>query len=209
MLDDEREETVDNYLPLVVEPAEFATAFSTLGRESWPLPEPGKIVLVVLDGDQKTVDAKLFGSDAMAPADAFLKQHKPAARDEAHETGRRVWVVYGGPRCGPCLLLGRWMADHHATLEKDFVIVKVMGGLDAHSDEVIAMLPIVDGDGIPWFAITEPDGTILSTSHGPLGNIGFPNSFEGLRHFRHMLDRTVQKLTADEVEGLVESLSGE
>jgi hypothetical protein len=67
--------------------------------------------------------------------------------------------------------------------------------------KLIAWLPVRDGDGVPWFVITEPDGTILGTSESPLGNIGFPGSVEGIRHFRRMLDRTVQRLEPDEVVG--------
>ena len=185
VLDGERAGAVYSYLPLVVEPAELETESAALGRYGWPVPEPGNIALVALNGDQKTIATKRIEVRSLAPtADDFLKQHKPAtrdalatltaARDEARKSGRRVWVVYGGPRCGPCFLLGRWMADHHSTLEKDFVIVKVMGGLDAHSDEVFKCIPYVEGAGIPWHAITEPDGTVVVTSHGPVGNIGFP-----------------------------------
>jgi len=38
-------------------------------------------------------------------------------------------------------------------------------------------------------------------------HIGFPGSVEGIRHFRRMLDRAVRKLTAAEVDGLIESFS--
>jgi hypothetical protein len=211
-----------NYLPVVVEPAELKTEAATLSRFGWPVPEPGKIVLVALNGDQQTIATKTIGVDpptaALASADVFLKQHKPptrdalaclaAARDEARKTGRRVWVVHGGPRCAPCFRLGRWMDDNHATLEKDFVIVKVMGGLDAHASEALKDLPQVEGNGIPWHAITEPDGKIVVTSHGPVGNIGFPSSVEGIRHLRQMLDRTIQRLTTADVDGLIKSVSG-
>jgi hypothetical protein len=211
-----------NYLPLVVESAELKTEAATLNKYGWPVPEPGKIVLVALNGERQTIATKVIGVDpptaALASADAFLKQHKPAtrdalaclaaARDHARKTGRRVWVVHGGPRCAPCFRLGRWMDDNHATLEKDFVIVKVMGGLDAHAREALKDLPQVEGDGIPWHAITEPDGKILVTSHGPVGNIGFPSSVEDRRHFRQMLERSIQRLTTAEVDGLIKSVSG-
>jgi len=75
--------------------------------------------------------------------------------------------------------------------------------MDDHAAEVIAELPRKNDDGVPWFAITEPDGTVLATSGGPLGNIGFPSSVEGIRHLRQMLDRTVQRLSADEVDRLI------
>ena len=63
-----------------------------------------------------------------------------------------------------------------------------MDGIDEHVTEAIAGLPIKEGDGIPWFAITEPDGNVLAISRGPMGNIGFPSSAEEIRHFRQMLD---------------------
>ncbi len=114
-----------------------------------------------------------------------------------------------GPRRGACFRLARWMEDHHGALEKDYVIVKVMEGLDDHASDVIEKLPITHR-GIPWHAITEPDGTILITCGGPLGNIGFPaGSIEGVRHLRRMLERTAKRLTSDDVDRLVKSLSPE
>ena len=85
-----------------------------------------------------------------------------------------MWIVQGGPRCGPCFRLARWMDDHHATLEKDYVIVKVMDGVDEHVAEVIAELPRARTDGIPWYAITEPDGTVLATSEARWAISDFP-----------------------------------
>ena len=82
-----------------------------------------------------------------------------------------------------------------------------MAGIDEHVSEAIAGLPINDGDGIPWFAITEPDGRVMAISRGPLGNIGFPASVEEIRHFRQMLDRTNQRITPDEIDRLVKTLS--
>ena len=98
------------------------------------------------------------------------------------------------------------MDDHHATLEKDFVIVKVMEAIDEQVAEVTNKLPIKTRS-IPWFAITEPDGAVLATSESAFGNIGFPASVEGARHFRQMLDRTAKRLTSDDLDGLVKSLA--
>jgi hypothetical protein len=221
LLDDDRDRVIWRYLAVRVEAAELKAEAATLKKYGWPVPTPGQVVLVALDGDQRAIATKTIDTTqpdaALATGDGFLKQHLPAirdaramldaARDEARKSGRRVWIIQGGPRCGPCFRLGRWIDEHHATLEKDYVIVKVMDGLDKHATEVVKELPIGEGDGIPWYAITEPDGTILATSRGALGNIGFPDSVEGLRHFRAMLDRTVRKLTAAEVDSLIQSLS--
>jgi hypothetical protein len=221
LLDYDRESAILSYLCVRVEAAELTTEAATIKKFGWPVPSPGSVVLVALGGNEETIAAKTIEAhprlSALAAGDAFLKEHTLpvrdalatliAAREEARKTGRRVWIIHGGPRCGSCFRLARWIEEHHATLEKDFVMVKVMGGLDEHAAQVIRQFPEAEGDGIPWFAITEPDGTILTTSHSALGNIGFPGSIEGVRHFRQMLDRTARKLSAAELDELIKSLS--
>jgi hypothetical protein len=152
------------YLTLTVEPAQLKTEAALLRRHGWPMPAPGEIVLVAMDGNQQTLATKRIATDHMAAAvamgDGFLKQHMPPARDvlamltgarnEARKTGRRVWLVYGGPRCGPCFRLGRWMEDQHKTLEREYVIVKVLGGVDTHDTDVL--------DGIPRKEQSVPSG---------------------------------------------------
>jgi hypothetical protein len=222
VLDYERDSAVLNYLTARVGRDRLDADVATLTSNDWPRPGAGEVVLVALDGNRKTLATRRIAindvaSAASAGAD-FVRQHKPPARDalraiadarsEARRSGRRVWVVIGGPRCGPCFRMGHWIEQNHATLEKDYVIVKVMEGVDAHASDVAAGLPIKPGEGIPWHAITEPDGTILTTSVGPLGNIGFPtsSSVDESRHLRRMIERTAGRLTPSEVDGLVNPL---
>jgi hypothetical protein len=222
LLDDDREGSVLGYLALRVNSDRSKADAATVAEHGWPVPGPGEITLVALDGDRKTIAARRVsttGGPATAEVlgESFLKEHGPTPRDaprllsearrDAKESGRRVWLVHGGPRCGPCFLLARWMADHHQVLAKDYVIVKLMDGVDDRVTDVFGDLPEKPGDGVPWFAITEPDGTVLATSSGPLGNIGFPSSVEGIRHFRQMLDRSARRLTTDERDGLIQSLA--
>jgi len=223
LLDFDQVKSVLGYVTLRMEAAQLKAEAAALASFGWPIPAPGDIVLVALKGNRDTIASKRVATAkidrAAADGEGFLKQHLPPTRDamvmltearkEAKASGRRVWIVEGGPRCGPCFRIARWMEDHHAALEKDYVIVKVMDGLDDHASDVTDKLPIKNR-GIPWHAITEPDGTILITSEGPLGNIGFPaGSIEGVRHFRRMLERTAQRLTPQEVDGLIKSLSPE
>jgi hypothetical protein len=219
--DDERMKAVLSYVTLRVDSAQLKREAAILKEYGWPRPAPGEVVLVALDGDRKMIAARRIATNPVATAVGngadFLKQHRLPARDAltlltearsaARSSGRRVWAILGGPRCAPCFRLARWIEDNHAILDKDYVIVKLMGGIDEHFTEAMAGLPIKDGDGIPWFAITEPDGTVLANSQGPLGNIGFPDSVEGIRHFRQMLDRTVRRMTSAEVDRLLSSLS--
>ena len=210
-----------SYITLRIEAKELKSAAGVLTARGWPVPSRGELVLVALDGDQKTIAAQRIATNNVATAVdigvAFLNQNRPpvrnaitvlaAARSEAKRSGRRVWVIRGGPLCAPCFRLARWIEDHHTTLEKDFVVVELMDGVDDNVTEAMAGLPTNDRDGIPWFALTEPDGAVLAISRGPSGNIGFPNSVEGIRHFRQMLERTVRRITADELDRLIKSLS--
>lgn len=218
IMDYDRSGTVRYYLPKQVTAGDVEKEKVALESFAWPMPQPGQVVLIVLDGEQMTLASQAFtaaDSVALEQADAFLKAHKPPvadamklleeARKLAAETGRKVWVVDGGPRCGPCFRLGRWMHDHHEVLEKDYVIVKLMGGLDDRHEEARKQLSSQQ-HSIPWYMITEPGGNVLITSEGPLGNIGMPGSFESVGHFRAMLQKTATHMAPEEREQLAKSL---
>ncbi len=220
VLDHDQIEAILRYLPLTVSAETVESEAAFLEEHAWPLPAEGEVVLIALVADKEMIAAKRISAGdvdaAVGIAAQFLKQHVPPHRDardllaeaeqKARDSGRRVWIVHGGPRCGPCFRLARWLDDHHATLEKDYVIVKVMGGIDENAVDVIEKLPVKE-HGIPWHAILEPDGTVLTTSESPLGNIGMPSSVEELRHFRQMLKSTARRLSAGDVDQLIESLS--
>jgi len=210
------------YLPLFFEADEIETAsgfFSTLG---WERPKSGEVVLVAVDGTGATLGSRRIAVAGIGTAQAlpaqFIKRHAPAVPDararleaaqrEARETGRRLLFVEGGPRCDPCRELARWMEDQHALLSKDFVILKVLDN-DDHAGEVIKKFRPRDEGGIPWFAIADPDGTVLATSDGPMGNIGMPFSIEAKRHFKKLLDHTARRLTPAERQKLLDSIPGE
>jgi hypothetical protein len=175
--------------------------------------------MIILSGDNQTIAAKRIDSTdvgaGVTSGAELLTEHMPATRNavaalaEANETarnsGRRVWIVKGGPRCAPCFRLARWLADHKQTLEKDYVFVKLMNGIDERTEEVINQLTETP-HGIPWYAITEPAGTVLITSDSPTGNIGMPGSLDARRHFRKMLTETAVRLSAKDIERLIESL---
>lgn len=209
-----------SYRVLFVSKEQQAAEAATIASHHWPAPAAGELILLILGDDQKVLQsARLKTAEAAALVEGhkFLEQHKPAlrdatdllaaAREQAKASGRRVWVVSGGPRCGPCFRLSRWMDDHHAVLDKDFVILKVMGGLDEHAADVTKELPGAANSGIPFHAITEPDGKVLITSTGPLGNIGMPlGEVEGVRHLRKMLEQTATRITPEEIAALEKSL---
>ena len=175
--------------------------------------------MIILSGDNQTIATKRIGSEdvdaGVTIGSKLLTEHMPVsgnavavlteANEMARNSGRRVWIIKGGPRCGPCFRLARWMADHKQTLEKDYVLVKLMNGIDEHIEEVINQLTETP-HGIPWYAITEPDGTVLITSDSPTGNIGMPGSLDARRHFRKMLTETAVRLSAKDIDRLIGSL---
>ncbi|MGQ0636872.1 MAG: M56 family metallopeptidase [Planctomycetaceae bacterium] len=220
LLDYDAVPEVLGYLTVRITPDRITADAKSIAELGWPTPKPDQLVLVALDGRQKLISSEridLKRNDAAgAQGAAFLKRHGPAARDalalfeaareEARASGRRVWLVEGGPRCGPCFRLARWLDDHRATLEKDYLVVKVLGSIDRNTTELIKRFGSTS-HGIPWFAVIEPDEKILITSDGPLGNIGVPVSVEELRHLRRMIETTAQKITPDEIDTLLKSLS--
>lgn len=207
------------YLSVVVTAEQLQTEAAFVADRHWSQPKGGEVVLIALDGHQKPLAMETIGvADALAArarAERFLANHRPTfedareklnlARKEASRDGKRVWVIVGGPRCGPCFRLGRWIDRQRGVLEKDYVIVKVMENLQDHADEVGSEIGGAN-QGIPWFVIAEPDGKILMTSKGPTGNMGMPSSTEDFRHLRKMLEQTAQRLSGKEIGELIESL---
>lgn len=188
-------------------------------RKGWPLPKEHFVTLIALDATGVTLGTAQIAANAQtttAEVQTFLKAHRPqpvdpralwqAALEDARQSNRRVLLQIGGPRCGPCFRLSRWTHDHHQDLERDYVLLKLHLGGGADSQAIWDKLPASAGGSIPWMAILDAEGRVLATSDGPLGNIGFPQAFEGRRHFRRMLEATAQRLTADEIAALVETL---
>lgn len=52
----------------------------------------------------------------------------------------------------------------------------------------------------------DSNGNVLATSNGPEGNIGYPSTEPGKRHFRDMLLETSERLSEDEIDAIVNSL---
>jgi hypothetical protein len=220
LLDYEGTPDILAYRLISISPQQQKNEAAAIAGRKWPTPEPGEVVLIVLDNTEAQAgDVRLKANEldaALLEGRKFLASHRPAqrdalellaaAREEAKASGRRMWVVSGGPRCGPCFRLARWMDDQHGLLEKDYVLVKIMGGLDKNSEAVAPLLPGAEREGIPYYAILEPDDTVLITSKGRDGNIGMPTEPEDLRHVRRMLEQTAQRLTAAEITQLENSL---
>jgi hypothetical protein len=50
--------------------------------------------------------------------------------------------------------------------------------------------------GIPWVAVLDPDGKVLTSF------LGFPSDSTGIEEFVELLNKTAPRLTGEELEGL-------
>jgi hypothetical protein len=210
------------FLPIAVSAKESQSEGGFFARLGWERPKTGEIALIIVDAaGNKLADRRLMiaGNAGLHRQLAeFIKQNAPPARDaqailtaaerEARETQRRLFFVEGSPRCGPCLRLARWLDDQHALLAKDYVIVKVLQS-DEHSRQVIGKFNTQRDQGVPWFAIAEPDGAVIVTSVGPAGNMGFPATVKDKQLVKEMLDRTARRLTVAQRDRLLQSISAD
>jgi hypothetical protein len=192
--------------------AEFA-------KRGWKAPTWGELLVAVVSEEGRSlgnVVLKADEGDSTKKGVAFLKRFAPndssaidavnAALSEAKHTDRRVIVQLGGLRCGPCYRFARWVEKHKKELEKDFVFVK-LSNLHTDWNAVFDKYALKPAPGIPWTAILDADGKALTTSDSPIGNVGFPSSGIGAKHFRKMLDATAKRLTPQEREALVKTLA--
>lgn len=213
-------DAVYRYLPVAATAQQQREGAEALAARKWPRPEAGEIVMVATDdGSEAAAMVRLKCSDIKLPVEQgvqFIERHMPPTRDgrkrleeakgEARRSNRSLWVITGGPRCGPCFRLTRWINRHHDLLEKDLVIVELTAKIDLQADEINDELG-GSAHGIPFHAMMSPEGEVIVSSKGPLGNIGMPGSIEGIRHFRTMLEAVRQRMTPVELGALVDSLT--
>lgn len=220
LFDFDKNRPILHYLPITIPAAQVPFEKPFIEDRQWPQPRAGEVVLIALDGDQKTLATITIDTvelpDAQAAAQKFVVMHRPSlidagagfdeARRRAEREHRRIWVILGGSRCGPCFRMSRWIDRHLTVLEKDFVIFKFIPELDENTQGLIDQIG-GQKQSVPYYVLMEPDGTLLATSESLLGNIGIPESVEGFRHLRSMLEKTARNITAKEIDELIESLS--
>jgi hypothetical protein len=162
--------------------------------------------------------ADLFDNDQLDPARlaVFLKVGRPQLPDaqqaldkalaEAKRDNKRVLIQLGGPGCGWCVVLSRFVDAHKNVFEQDYVYLKIdtrMPGADA----VTGRLRPDPSGGVPWIAILDADGRTLATSDAEGGNIGYPTDEADRAHFEQMLRTTRQRLSDADLAGLFKALA--
>ncbi len=211
--------TVSRYVQLPVYLDSEGEGAALLEKHGWSAPEGDDVHAWALDGDgaplgELVVDAANEASAAKAAE--FVKAHIPVIADaeekwnqafaDAEATNRKVWARISGRYCGPCFMLTRWIDDQRQLLEKDYVFLKIERNQDKNGSGVADRVTRGNSHGIPFFALFAPNGELVEESVGPLGNIGYPGSFESKNRFREMLLGTRKRLTDEEIDQLIDSL---
>jgi hypothetical protein len=194
------------------------TAFAR--SKNWPLPKKGRVFALAMDpAGHELARIEIDVMDPASPkqAAAFIRQHAPApvdARKEwdeafalARQSGRKVWARISQRYCGPCFRLARWLDDEKTLLSEDYVFLKIDDVRDLHGAEVAERLTGHERQGIPFYAIFDSNGKMVITSESPLGNIGHPSGFEGKKHVRKMLRATRTRLTDQQIDEIINTLS--
>ncbi len=167
--------------------------------------------LTILDSDGQVVTNQETGSlekgpehDPQLVAD-FLRQWIPAKEDAEHlvsdalktasAENKRVLMRVGTPYCGWCKVLAQFLQDHEGVFATDYVDLKLDTLRMTHGEQVAARFEPKGGGGIPWMVILDASGTVLTSSIGPDGNIGYPYKPEEISHFLTMLRETKQNLS--------------
>lgn len=142
---------------------------------------------------------KEFLARWVAPRADARKLHDGALARAAAED-KRVFVHFGAPTCGWCRRLDAFLAreDIAAPLGRDFIDLKIDTDRMEYGAAVFKTYREKDAGGIPWFAVIDAKGTVLATSDGPKGNVGYPALPHEIDHFLAVLHKTARRIEPGE-----------
>jgi thioredoxin-related protein len=196
------------------------TSFGDKVREQ--IGKHGVPFLVVLDADGKVLTLQDTGSLEAGPlhdiekVKAFLKTWTAPpvdaekllaeAKSRAKAADKRVFVQVGSSGCGWCHRLEDFVTDHSALFEPDYVYLKINVSRMTGGEEIAKRLGCDSKGGVPWSAIVDAEGKVLTTSDSPKGNIGYPFEPEEIEHFIAMLNKSAQHNTPAQIAEIKQAL---
>ena len=130
------------------------------------------------------------------------------ARRKAEREEKRVFLCETGVYCQPCRLLARFLDDHKAVFEPNYVIVEIDRTRFALGEEVMKRLRHGPDQSVPWCAILDDKEHIMANWDSKDGNIGFPTESKFIEHFLKALEATAPRINAAQLDELRRSLNG-
>ncbi|MDB5384806.1 MAG: hypothetical protein JWM11_452 [Planctomycetaceae bacterium] len=143
-----------------------------------------------------------------APPELDTVQLWKAALLRAHNEKKQVFLTQTGPNSYPSRLLTRFTDLHRELLERDYVLLNI-DTVRSTSGETLIEKFRKPGSPLPWMAIINAEGTKLTDSDRPSGNISFPAEPDEIDYFiDEMLKPTTQRLTLMDLDEIRNSLQG-
>ena len=186
--------------------------------------EEGIPYLTILSADGTVLANQETGSLESGPNHepakvlAFLEKYKPTPRSantvlenalgKAKSEDKTVFLHFGAPWCGWCHRFEAWLSlkDVVKIMNEHFVEVKIDTDRDEGGEALHKRYTGGQSTGIPWFVVLAADGTVLTTSDGPDGNVGCPWTEEEVKTFGAILARSKSGVSAQQIAQLEKSL---
>lgn len=127
--------------------------------------------------------------------------------EKAKQDDKRILFRVGDPYCGWCKVLSQFVQDHESLLAKDYVDVKIDTTRMTNGEKVAESHRPSGAQGHPWFIILDASGTVLATSVGAKGNIGYPFQPDEISHAVKMFRETRKSLSDDEIASMETDLN--
>lgn len=131
-------------------------------------------------------------STALAAEKALAEPSAVRALDQAlanaKGSDRLLFVKLGGPNCGPCISLDRFLKQPEAAaMFQNRLDVVSLDVRQKDHQKTLERLGKVPGGGIPQWWLVTPEGEVIGNSAFRGKNLGYPSSQEGGAHFVTML----------------------
>lgn len=122
---------------------------------------------------------------------------------------KRLFITFGSNACDWCPPLHQLLANRtvRVILSKDFAFTDMNQSTLAGTIKLRRFLSGGRTDGmVPWFAIMDKQGNVLSTATGRSGTIGYPANAVGIAHFMGMIRNASKTISEPEFETLQKKL---
>ena len=158
--------------------------------------------------DPKKVQ-EFLARNVASPRDA--REVLAEAKTKAASEDKQIFLHFGAPWCGWCHKLDDFLAreDVAKVFGTDYLDVKIDVDRMTNGKDVNKNYQPANSGGIPWFAILDSSGKVLTTSDAKGGNIGYPAAPEEIEHFMAMLKQTRRRIEPEQLDRLKDLLEKE
>jgi len=181
------------YLAVIGADNKLVTQQETGALEDGPKHDPKKVLDFLIKWQAPALDAKQVLSKALS---------------QAGGEGKRVLIRFGAPWCGWCHKLDDVLYQPAVddAIKTELVSIKI--DVDRMTNGKEVQTRYQTSGGIPWYAVLDDKGKVLSTSDlSPGKNIGFPTEPAELDHVLKMLTDAHTRMTTEQINTVKEAFT--